>query len=117
MRAVLAFALAALSLTGSPLAYAQTAASDEVCMGSVLFGSDKAVDADSRKIIGMLETYYLGKLRAKEPALTLSDAISKGITAFTNAADKEAAMRSCLANLDQDIAQLDTLNAKMSEKK
>lgn len=105
------------SLMAVPTAVnAQTAISDEVCMGTALFTSDKAADGDTRRIVGMLEMYYLGKLRSANANLSLSDAVSKSVDAFGKVDDKGAAVKACIGGVQDDLVNLDTLNQKMSEK-
>jgi len=98
--------------------FAQAAGfSDDVCFGTVLFSADKATDADSRKIIGMLEFYYLGKLRTSSPGLDLSAAVSSSLAAFEKEADKATAAKGCIGSIQADLAKLDSLNESMSKGK
>jgi hypothetical protein len=115
-----AFVFAALGVcsvsTALPAAAQEGSFSDGRCLAVMVFTYGQVTDPEQRSLLSVMQSYYSGKLRAKNPSLDLKATLSEEVSKLETT-DLKAAATSCLGSPAQDdIAMLMTLNEKLAKK-
>jgi hypothetical protein len=115
-----AFILAALGLcsvsTAAPVAAQETSFSDGRCLAVMVFTYGQVTDPEQRSLLSVMQSFYAGKMRAKNTSLDLKAALLEEVGKLEST-DLKAAATYCLGSPAQDdIAMLMTLNDKMAKK-
>jgi hypothetical protein len=115
-----AFILAALGLcsvsTAAPVAAQETSFSDGRCLAVMVFTYGQVTDPEQRSLLSVMQSFYAGKMRAKNTSLDLKAALLEEVGKLEST-DLKAAATYCLGSPAQDdISMLMTLNDKMAKK-
>ncbi len=114
--AYLLAAVGLVSAVAAPATAQETSFSDGRCLAVMVFSYGQVTDPEQRSLLSVMQSFYVGKMRAKNPSLDLKAALSEEVGKLETT-DLKAAATYCLGSpAQEDIALLMNLNEKMAKK-